>query len=837
MRDRARDLVSKGSTLLVIGSPMCTYLSNIMNLAKLRMKPGDFDRKYTHAVAHLEFMFELFDLQLKNGGHILFEHPASASTWSLPFVIEMSKRPGMQCVVAHMCRFGMSGRDHHGPGLVLKPTKFLTSSSAIAAQLARQCVGGHRHISSLNAGGLAQFAVYPPALCHAIATGLAQQRKAEARSQRTDRDHLPELALCEEDDFDEDLPDLTDESDQEHEICSADNVPSGYGVHSLCHLCGCEEDSEDFVAFDDAKGGNLQIHLVREARKVEMKFVKDRDLYDYRPVSECLSKTGAAPVNTKWVDTNKGDDIHPNVRSRLVAMECRKPWKQRWFAATPPIEALRLLVAIAAVGDPKAKRRSDRHRRMLHLDVSRAHWYPDAVRDVYVKLPAEDPHGADPKICGKLKHTMYGTLDAAQRWAIHYTKIFVDAEFAKGNASPCHFYHSTRNIYGLVHGDDFIFVADDENLAWCDQLLKTHYICKSIWIGPSAPDVQEARILGRIVRYEEWGIQYEADPVHAERLFRDLGLENSKPVAAPWIDHDIPLPLHHATDTANRRRQVGSQKDLAAPAAMLPQGASPVARIAVSEPTAGEEDGPLLEGDAVPLYRSCAAILNYLALDRADLQYTAKELMRRLAEPRTGDELRLKRVVRYLRGKTRVVLRFPWHQGGAHLTGYVDGNFAGCVITRKSTSAGALLWGRCCLKTWSKTQATIALSSGESELAAVVKGAAEMLGLQSVFADSGFCNTRLALCSDATAAIGIAEREGLGRVRHLATGDLWIQQRIRTGEISVSKYPGKDNPADIGTKGVDAPTISRHLQSLGYAHIEGRAQCAPELKLTAGTRP
>ena len=100
MRDRARDLVSKGSTLLAIGSPMCTYLSNIMNLAKLRMKPDDFDRKYAHAVAHLEFMFELFDLQLKNGGHILFEHPASASTWSLPFVIEMSKRPGMQCVVA-----------------------------------------------------------------------------------------------------------------------------------------------------------------------------------------------------------------------------------------------------------------------------------------------------------------------------------------------------------------------------------------------------------------------------------------------------------------------------------------------------------------------------------------------------------------------------------------------------------------------------------------------------------------------------------------------------------------------------------------------------------------
>ena len=95
MRDRARALVSKGFTLLVIGSPMCTYFSNIMNIAKLRMKPEDFERKYAHAVSHLQFMFELFDIQLQNDGHILFEHPASASSWTLPFVVEMTKRSGM----------------------------------------------------------------------------------------------------------------------------------------------------------------------------------------------------------------------------------------------------------------------------------------------------------------------------------------------------------------------------------------------------------------------------------------------------------------------------------------------------------------------------------------------------------------------------------------------------------------------------------------------------------------------------------------------------------------------------------------------------------------------
>ena len=106
-------------------------------------------------------------------------------------------------------------------------------------------------------------------------------------------------------------------------------------------------------------------------------------------------------------------------------MECRKPWSEKWFAATPPIETFRLLIAIAAVGDPLAATRSNRPlrerlRRMLILDVSRVHRYPKATCDVYVKLPAEEPRGGDPTVCRKLKRTMCSTLDAAQRYAGHY---------------------------------------------------------------------------------------------------------------------------------------------------------------------------------------------------------------------------------------------------------------------------------------------------------------------------------------------------------------------------------------------------------------------------------
>ena len=67
------------------------------------------------------------------------------------------------------------------------------------------------------------------------------------------------------------------------------------------------------------------------------------------------------------------------------------------------------------------------------------------------------------------------------------------------------------------------------------------------------------------------------------------------------------------------------------------------------------------------------------------------------------------------------------------------------------------------MKRWSETQPIIALSSGESDLAAIVRSAAEWLGFLTVMRDFGFHNMRLTMRSDATAAIGMVAREGLGR--------------------------------------------------------------------------
>ena len=82
------------------------------------------------------------------------------------------------------------------------------------------------------------------------------------------------------------------------------------------------------------------------------------------------------------------------------------------------------------------------------------------------------------------------------------------------------------------------------------------------------------------------------------------------------------------------------------------------------------------------------------------------------------------------------------------------------------------------MKSWAKTLPTLALSTGEAELGATVRGAAEAEGIVSILGDFHI-EAKVVLKSDAAAAIGITQRVGLGRVRHLAVSDLWIQQRIK----------------------------------------------------------
>ena len=120
------------------------------------------------------------------------------------------------------------------------------------------------------------------------------------------------------------------------------------------------------------------------------------------------------------------------------------------------------------------------------------------------------------------------------------------------------------------------------------------------------------------------------------------------------------------------------------------------------------------------------------------------------------------------------------------------------------------MFGSHCLKTWSSTQAIIALSSGEAEFYGIVKAASVGLGMLSMQHDVGI-HTKLNIYTDAEAARGIAARRGLGRTRHIDVHLLWVQEKVAHGAFALCRVHGKSNPSDLMTKHLDSTTDSTHV--------------------------
>ena len=240
-------------------------------------------------------------------------------------------------------------------------------------------------------------------------------------------------------------------------------------------------------------------------------------------------------------------------------------------------------------------------------------------------------------------------------------------------------------------------------------------------------------------------------------------------------------------------------------------------------------EGFELSAQDATTFRALSARGNFLSMDRADISYSSKELCRDFAVPNRKSHEKLKRLIRYLAGRPRLVHLYPWQtaEEAATLNVYVDTDFAGCRESRRSTSGGVAMIGGHTIKHWSKTQTTLALSSGEAELHGIAAGAAQAIGIQTILKDVGF-SMKLVIYSDATAAIGIARRKGMGKIRHLDVSDLWVQDKVRSGAMDLRKVLGTENPADALTKYVDAGTLDKCMKAMGLELREGRSEAAPE---------
>ena len=380
-RLKAYNHICKTRPLLVIGSPMCTMFSKLMGLNRQKMGEARYQRAYKEAVSHIEFALDIYKLQADGGRYYLHEHPTSASSWDLPQVRDFIMQYDAELSQMDMCTAGMEI-----DGLpVLKPTTWMTNSPELAKALRSRCPRNHAH-TQIKGGSRSKHAqVYRAPLCNRIVHAFRRQLLADARLpqsvQKPGGTGTPPCRLepptCGAT-WGQASPGSANSSVRLLE--SIDGSSTNY-VEACAHEVGCCGDGLDFAktlginldilnsemvldgdladddgsqwqAYDDVKGGELPAKLVMDARKRELKYLADRHVYEYASTAQAYQRTHKRPLRLKWIDSNKGDAAHPNVRSRLVCTEVRPKGTDAIFAATPPLESLRALMVLLSQENP-----------------------------------------------------------------------------------------------------------------------------------------------------------------------------------------------------------------------------------------------------------------------------------------------------------------------------------------------------------------------------------------------------------------------------------------------------------------------------------------------------
>ena len=146
-----------------------------------------------------------------------------------------------------------------------------------------------------------------------------------------------------------------------------------------------------------------------------------------------------------------------------------------------------------------------------------------------------------------------------------------------------------------------------------------------------------------------------------------------------------------------------------------------------------------------------------------------------------------------------------------------------CVVT---------LIGEHCCRCHAATHSAPPLSTGEAEYVGNVKGASIGIGIQSMARDFGDARV-VRFVTDSSALMGIASRLGLGKILHLDTSLPRLHHHLRRKVLQLVKTPGREKPADIGTKDLAEKDMKRIMIKLGFR--EQTRKDAIALRTAVGT--
>lgn len=215
-------------------------------------------------------------------------------------------------------------------------------------------------------------------------------------------------------------------------------------------------------------------------------------------------------------------------------------------------------------------------------------------------------------------------------------------------------------------------------------------------------------------------------------------------------------------------------------------------------------------------YRRLVGKLNFLTNTRPDISFAVQHLSQFMASPRQPHWEAALHVLRYLKHNPGQGL-FYNSSSNFNLAAYCDADWAACSHTRKSVSGFVIFIGDSLISWKSKKQHTVSLSSAEAEYRSLRRITAELAWLSRLLTELEVPDiTPIPIKCDNQAAIHIAKNPVFHeRTKHIDLDCHFVREKLRSGLISLSHVPTKQQLADVFTKPLTGPQHHDILCKLG----------------------